>query len=399
MSFRAAELHPMRSLRAVPGADLIVQQAVRRDPQGLLRSETLEAMTERVVELYNAELGRIPFEKRPPTMDVVTKTVSTLAHIANFTSAGRNSFLLPTEVTALLGRTDLGDIRLSDIRLPFRAFYLGFAGGLSAGLPGSPNLIDGAYVETFTIDDDAGPQRYLTFYVTARRIDGATRAKSGWIASPEPHFYAPLKILIGDEDTLEAAIDRATTSSDIALEAEPKSQAALIDGIRQAAEDGYPVNKPVTTGFERAAAFNVVALPTMRSVLTLLCNAICLLSAEPIASEPVWPTDAPQSLVDIALRASTPKRRRTAVGQLAERGFFSTRTISLQLNAPQAAEAQADVTTSSGRQLLPHWRRGHWRRQTYGAGHLERRLIWIRPVLVRRDRGDDVEGHVYVVSK
>ncbi len=323
MSFRADELHPMRFLRAVRGSDLIVQQAVRRDPQGLLRSATLDAMTGKVVELYNAELGRIPFEKRPSTMDVVTKTVSTLAHIANFASAGRNSFLLPTEVTALLGRTDLGDIRLSDIRLPFRAFYLGFAGGLSVGLPGSTNLIDGAYVETFTIDDDAGPQRYLTFYITARCTDGVTRSKSAWIASPEPHFYAPLKILAGGQDTLEAAIERATMSSDIALEAKPEAQDALMDGIRQAAEDGFLVEEPVTTGFERAAAFNVLALPTMRSVLALLCNAICLLSAEPVVSQLAWPADAPQSLVDIALRCSTPKRRRTAIGQLAERGFLS----------------------------------------------------------------------------
>lgn len=131
MNFRAEDIHPMRFLRDVPGSDLIVQQAVRRDPHGLLRSATLDTMTERVMELCNAELGRIPLDKRPSTMDVVTRTVSTLAHIANFASAGRNSFLLPAEVTALLGRTDLGDIRLSDIRLPFRAFYLGFAGGLS----------------------------------------------------------------------------------------------------------------------------------------------------------------------------------------------------------------------------------------------------------------------------
>lgn len=397
MSFRADELHPMRFLRAMPGSDLIVQQAVRRDPQGLLRSATLDAMTEKVMELYNGELGGIPLEKRPSTMDVITKTVSTLAHIANFASAGRNSFLLPMELTGLLGRTDLGDIRLSDIKLPFRAFYLGFAGGLSVGLPGSPNLIDGAYVETFMIDDDAGAQRYLTFYVTTRRTESPTRAKSVWISDPELHFYAPLKILADVRDTLEAAIERATTSSDIALEAEPEAQAALIDGIRQAAEDGHLVDEPVTTGFERAAAFNVVALPTMRSVLALLCNAVCLLSAEPVASNPVWPTDAPQSLVDAAMHGSTPKRRRTAIGQLAERGFFSARTVTLQLGAPDTVELP-DVTTPSGNEVLPHWRRGHWRRQAHGAGNLERRVIWIRPVLVRRDRGVEVEGHVYVVS-
>ncbi|MEJ6785609.1 hypothetical protein [Aminobacter sp. Piv2-1] len=398
MGFRAEDVHPMRFLRAVPGSDRIVQQAVRSDPQGLLSSATLDLVTGHVVELYNAGLGLIAFEQRPSTMDAVNKTVSTLAHIANFASAGRNSFLLPREVTALLGRTDLGDIRLSDIRLPFRAFYLGFAGGLAVGLPGLPNVIDGAYVETFKIEDDAAPHRYLTFYVTARRTDGATGAKSAWITSPEPHFYAQLKILAAAEDTLEAAIERATRSGDIALEAEPEAQAALIDGIRQATEEGFLVEKPVTTGYERAAAFNLAALPTMRSVLALLCNAICLLSAEPVASEPGWPTDAPQSLVDIASRGSTLKRRRTATGQLAERGFFSTRTITLQLNAPDAAEAQANLTMPSGRELLPHWRRGHWRRQPHGAGNLERRLIWIRPVLVRRDRGEDVEGHVYVIS-
>jgi hypothetical protein len=398
MSFRADELHPMRFLRAVPGSDLIVQQAVRRDPHGLLRSATLDAMTEKVMELYNGELGRIPFEKRPSTMDVITKTISTLAHIANFASAGRNSFLLPMELTGLLGRTDLGDIRLSDIKLPFRAFYLGFAGGLSVGLPGLPNVIDGAYVETFTIDDGAGPQRYLTFYVTSRRTDGPPRAKSAWIAAPEPHFYAPLKILADAQDTVEAAIERATKSNDIALDAEPEAQAALIDGIRQAAEDGYCIEEPITTGFERAAAFNVVALPTMRSVLALLCNAVCLLSVEPLAASPGWPTEAPQSLVDAALHGSTPKRRRTAMGKLAERGFFSARTLTLQLGASDPAEPQADITTPSGREMLPHWRRGHWRRQAHGAGNLERRLSWIRPVLVRRDRGVDVEGHVYIVS-
>jgi len=88
MSFRADELHPMRLLRAVPGSDLIVQQAVRRDPQGLLRSATLDAMTEKVMELYNGELERIPFEKRPPNLDVLTKTVSSLAHIANLPAPG-----------------------------------------------------------------------------------------------------------------------------------------------------------------------------------------------------------------------------------------------------------------------------------------------------------------------
>jgi hypothetical protein len=32
-----------------------------------------------------------------------------------------------------------------------------------------------------------------------------------------------------------------------------------------------------------------------------------------------------------------------------------------------------------GRQLPGHWRAGHWRRQAFGEGSLQRKLIWIQP--------------------
>lgn len=64
-------------------------------------------------------------------------------------------------------------------------------------------------------------------------------------------FLRSAEILANAEDILEAAIERATRSSDIALEAEPEAHAALTDGIRQAAEDGLVLGQPHTTGFER----------------------------------------------------------------------------------------------------------------------------------------------------
>jgi len=33
----------------------------------------------------------------------------------------------------------------------------------------------------------------------------------------------------------------------------------------------------------------------------------------------------------------------------------------------------------TGRQLPGHWRAGHWRRQAFGEGNLQRKLIWIQP--------------------
>jgi hypothetical protein len=52
---------------------------------------------------------------------------------------------------------------------------------------------------------------------------------------------------------------------------------------------------------------------------------------------------------------------------------------------PRVSDAVAPVPAEPGevqRRLRPHWRRGHFRRVRYGAGHSQSRLGWIRPVLV-----------------
>jgi hypothetical protein len=42
----------------------------------------------------------------------------------------------------------------------------------------------------------------------------------------------------------------------------------------------------------------------------------------------------------------------------------------------------------SGHEVEPHWRRGHWRLQPHGTGLSLLKLIWIRPTIVRRDKGE-----------
>lgn len=40
----------------------------------------------------------------------------------------------------------------------------------------------------------------------------------------------------------------------------------------------------------------------------------------------------------------------------------------------------------TGREVRPHWRRGHWRRVNYGKDLMQLKRVFIRPVLVRADR-------------
>ena len=56
-------------------------------------------------------------------------------------------------------------------------------------------------------------------------------------------------------------------------------------------------------------------------------------------------------------------------------------------------------TDTPNKNVSPHWRRGHWRNQRYGEKLVEKKLIWIKPVIVNRDIGTPQKGHIYETSK
>ena len=49
----------------------------------------------------------------------------------------------------------------------------------------------------------------------------------------------------------------------------------------------------------------------------------------------------------------------------------------------------------TGIELEPHWRRGHWRNQPFGKKLSETKLIWKKPTIVRKDKGEPQKGQVY----
>jgi hypothetical protein len=64
-------------------------------------------------------------------------------------------------------------------------------------------------------------------------------------------------------------------------------------------------------------------------------------------------------------------------GRIRKREIWSPNLIGSQYRPTPAAESQG--THASPR---IHWRRGHIRKQPHGPGRIERKLIWIEPVLV-----------------
>lgn len=358
---------------------------------GVLSYSGFQEIMNRTMRAYNTAIMKLPREMRPASSDIMIDIGSTISHMAGFMAAGRNTFLFPVDILNMLDQTDIGNIRLADIQLPFPAFYLSFGSGLSYGLPGPANVIDGAYVSA--ADNKGGPSS-LSFYFTSRRLDGPHRGGAAMVTGASPTFFAPLTLQ--PDDTLELAIDRAIATKDIALEPQADRVQALLDGVKEAQEQGVPIVVAPTTGFARAAQFNRAALPTMKRVLGLACNALCLLTAEPEIVGHGWPEDTPVKLIEQFETAPSPKRKRAALGRLIDDGFMPIRIVHAANSRENTDQGPVE---STGREVAPHWRRGHWRRQPTGPGRSERLLKWIKPVLVRGDRGAAAHGHVYLFNK
>jgi hypothetical protein len=48
--------------------------------------------------------------------------------------------------------------------------------------------------------------------------------------------------------------------------------------------------------------------------------------------------------------------------------------------------------------ISPHWRRGHWRNQPFGEKLSEKKLIWIKPTIVNKEKGEPIKGHIYTTE-
>jgi hypothetical protein len=111
---------------------------------------------------------------------------------------------------------------------------------------------------------------------------------------------------------------------------------------------------------DEGASFTLSENAFMTQVRRLMLNAILFSGSIPLEYEPE------------VIRAIQERSKGRFRAQL-ERARF----LGQELYRPAAHPSGPHQPT--GRKLLGHWRAGHWRRQAFGEGGLQRKLIWIQP--------------------
>lgn len=310
-----------------------------------------------------------------------------------FQRAGRNIFAITSALQEMLNHTAVDNIRWEDVRLPYSCLYLHFgpntgiefptdAYGHKHGVdlaafadPDTSLCLEGAFVAQGT---GAALDMLLTF--CDKRRDHLSRQS---MATDLRFPVVPLTLDFNEQGQGQHA---GTFAESILVFAD------LWDQKAEAGELAYGEMLALLAKNEFVYDSEREQYQVFDRALMLIINSLCYLS---LTEPPIrTSTSSPQAdeLLSKIRQAKNKQRRAPLQQKLAKLSYSTIRFCGEDILSPD----QQHAGTGAGA-VVPHWRRGHWRRQLYGAGRTETRLRWIRPTIVRRDRGAPAKGHVYEV--
>ena len=328
--------------------------------------------------------------KNYPRLEEETATTRKLL---SFYQSGRNIFNINPFLVDLLRNTEVGNIRLQDIKLPYQSIYFHFDPISDIEFPieslehkygiryrlqdlEKKYVLDGAFV---TMDKEYSLDIVLTFIDTNDNFNEKANITKDYRF---PTVSYTLSFMEWDKESSDFTIDPNTTfdKSTICFNDiwDPETNPGEIkyEKLKWAIK-----NK--TECFESEWEEYVI----MDKALKLIVNSICYLNSVDKDIE-IGATN--NDAADILQELEKTKKTQ-AVNKLKDKlKKFTYSKIHFCGN-----KLKQQFQTELGGELDPHWRRGHWRNQPFGSGLTQTKLIWIKPTIVRKDKGQPQTGHIY----
>lgn len=362
---------------------------------GMLTLEQINEVGHVVMLELNTRSMRFPRKLKDshPSPSLVSESEMTLATAyGRFVQAGRQIMDFPVELTEMLARTDIDDIPLTNIKLPYASQYLHFGPQVELELePGW--LVDGAYVE------QRGRGGELRFTVTAVPADRGL--SNHWYLFPEAEYTQDFASSFGSTD-LATAIDTVLSDRLASLQHRKAKAGGDITAAMQVGLASMGTTMPeglriVDVGPEMATVredINNRRFPIYKAALQLVVNALCYVAAYPDDIDTVWPSGTPESLKQKVLTGKDKEKMR-AKSKLTSLGYVPVHICGKRIVEQRNA---LDIHSPGHTQIATHWRRGHWRNQVHGPSRSLRKLIWLMPVIVGSKPDTPQAGHLYLVS-
>lgn len=311
--------------------------------------------------------------------------------LIDFEKGGKNIFSYSDFLVELLSNTEVGEVRYEDIKIPFNTIYLSFNPISKIQYPldsfekrnqitieGTEFYLDGAFIRAGA---HASFEILLTFidpkadYKIKRNI--ATDCRF-----PVYKFVLDFYRWNSEKETSEvkegaAFKDSTIVFSDMWDEADEVGQ---IDYSRML----KAIKEPETC---YDAEWEEYVL--MNESLKLIVNSLCYINY-PDRDLAISSTNEQATPLLKQLDIEKNNRQRNKIFEKLHKLKYS------KVHLFGSNLKREDFATSD-KEIDPHWRRGHWRNQPYGENLSLKKLIWIKPTIVRKDKGTPEAGHIYEV--
>lgn len=282
--------------------------------------------------------------------------------------SGRNIFNFSENITELLKETDVLDIDISLIKLPYPNFYIDLS---AAKIPFEENgseFIEGAFIGDEHDDGDNGDS-----FERAIGIDfvGSSYVEKYWEINKElcwdtqRGFHSMLLFLDRKENL--------TTIND-AIESDKKhfvGTATFDDRSEDTKIELYLVHKQFVD-----------------RTINFIINCLLYLTTKEADIDEKYPEDLPIHLKSKIDKANTKRKKEVATEEISRSGFTKIKYVGHRIKTTKLID-------STGKEVAAHWRRGHWRNQKFGVNLSESKLLWIMPTIVNKDKGEPQKGHIY----
>ena len=310
----------------------------------------------------------------PPASTIVQTEEILSSAYGRFIQCGKQIMDFPPLLMELLSNTDVDEIPIGSIKLPYASQYIYFGPQEKMEMDGIC-WVDGVYVEQRS--ENGG----LRFTLTTVPKD--TKDSEIWYLMPEVTYTQDLIFESGDI-CISEAVEKVlqTQLSDLQRKIEYIGESRYGNQIKDNNAEMSRLRQTIILSRH----------PVYQAAIKLAINALCYIVAYPNDMKQVWPKETPPKLLN-KLKTSSEKMRKKIQSRLESLGYTPVHICGQKLTLDHVGNAHQNSFHPKS-----HWRRGHWRNQPYGQGREMRRLIWIMPTLVGGVTEEQPNGHIYLVS-
>ncbi len=291
--------------------------------------------------------------------------------VAEFFMRGQVVFHIAPALRSAFLSSDLGDATGADLKFPFDTFYVHLGADLGLTFNDGEARLEGAFLQS-------------------RDGKGISVALVGALTKEPPHVgYRGLESFhfFVNEDEMDVPLLDAIKKRLAEFARDPNEVKELNDW------DGFSDEQKTNiqdhwAQHSREREFAMKNLTVTLTAMKLVANALLYLSQYPEDVETAWQEGTPRGYAEkFARQASDKKAQGKTLSRAQNEGFTIIRKVG-KLFEQVEAKGTGDSPT-------PHLRRAHWRRQAYGPGLSQRKLMWIRAVRVL---GGDQRERPYLMA-